>query len=204
MSDHPSALLQQHLDRLRAGDPGARNALLEHAAERLRRLTRKMLGGFPRVGRWEDADDVGQNAALRLWRSLHEVTPPTVRDFYRLAALHIRRELLDLARHYYGPQGLGAHHDTVPPQGESAPGAGRRADPLDAGQTTHDPGRLAAWTDFHRKVEALPGEEREVFDLLYYQGLSQPEAAAVLGVSESTVKRRWQSARLALHEALEG
>jgi DNA-directed RNA polymerase specialized sigma24 family protein len=41
-------------------------------------------------------------------------------------------------------------------------------------------------------------------DLLFYQGLQQAEAAAVLGVSERTVKRRWQSARLALHEALGG
>jgi RNA polymerase sigma-70 factor (ECF subfamily) len=200
MSDQPSALLQQHLDRLRAGDAAARNALLEHAGERLRRLTRKMLSDFPRVGRWEDADDILQNAALRLWRSLQEVTPPTVRDFYRLAALHIRRELLDLARHYYGPLGLGANYDTVAPRDDSVAGGG----PLDAGQTTHDPGRLAAWTDFHRQVEALPDEEREVFDLLYYQGLAQPEAATLLGVSESTIKRRWQSARLKLHDALGG
>ena len=41
-------------------------------------------------------------------------------------------------------------------------------------------------------------------DLLYYQGLTQAEAAEVLGVSERTVKRRWQAARLALHDALGG
>ncbi|MBL8798147.1 MAG: helix-turn-helix domain-containing protein, partial [Planctomycetia bacterium] len=42
------------------------------------------------------------------------------------------------------------------------------------------------------------------FDLLFYQGLSQAEAAALLNVSERTVKRRWQSARLQLHDALGG
>jgi RNA polymerase sigma-70 factor (ECF subfamily) len=66
------------------------------------------------------------------------------------------------------------------------------------------PDRLAAWAEFHRRAEGLPPEEREVFDLLWYQGLSQAEAAAVLGVSDRTAKRRWQAARLRLHEALNG
>jgi RNA polymerase sigma factor (sigma-70 family) len=54
------------------------------------------------------------------------------------------------------------------------------------------------------EVERLPDEEREIFDLLWYQGLSQAEAAALLHVSERTIKRRWQAARLKLHEALQG
>jgi RNA polymerase sigma factor (sigma-70 family) len=66
------------------------------------------------------------------------------------------------------------------------------------------PDRLAAWTEFHEQVERLPEEEREVFSLLWYKGLSQAEAAEVLGVSDRTIKRRWQSARLHLHEALGG
>lgn len=42
----------------------------------------------------------------------------------------------------------------------------------------------------------------EVFSLLWYEGLSQEEAAALLGVSLRTVKRRWQSARLKIAEAM--
>jgi RNA polymerase sigma factor (sigma-70 family) len=53
-------------------------------------------------------------------------------------------------------------------------------------------------------VDALPAEEREVFDLVWFQGLSQPQAAALLGVSEATLKRRWWSARQRLHGALKG
>ncbi len=87
-----------------------------------------------------------------------------------------------------------------------APAIGTRLPPDPAGsrRSFYDPGRLAEWTGFHAQVEALPEEEREVFDLLFYQGLPQAEAAAVLGVSERTIKRRWQAARLALHEALGG
>jgi len=53
-------------------------------------------------------------------------------------------------------------------------------------------------------VEALPDDEKEVFDLLWYQELTQAEAAALLNVSERTIKRRWASARLRLHEILGG
>ena len=66
----------------------------------------------------------------------------------------------------------------------------------EASDLTHEPSRLAVWTEFHRQVADLPEEDREVFDLLWYQGLTQAEAAAVLGISERTVSRRWISARL--------
>ncbi len=40
------------------------------ACERLTRLARKMLKDFGRVRRWEETDDVVQNALLRLYRTL--------------------------------------------------------------------------------------------------------------------------------------
>jgi DNA-directed RNA polymerase specialized sigma24 family protein len=48
----------------------------------------------------------------------------------------------------------------------------------------------------------LPTEEREVFDLLWYQELSHGEAAAVLGISERILRRRWLAARQRLHQLL--
>ena len=66
------------------------------------------------------------------------------------------------------------------------------------------PDRLALWTEFHEQVNRLPEEQREVFDLIWYQGLSFTEAAAVLGVAARTVTRRWHSALLAVHDALDG
>jgi RNA polymerase sigma-70 factor (ECF subfamily) len=197
MSQHEgSTQIQRCIDRLRSGDATARDELLAHAVDRLTRLTRKMLRDFPGVRRWEETDDVLQNAVLRLCRALEEVQPTTTADFFRLAAAQIRRELLDLARRYFGPQGPGAHQASVAGTGIEPSGGPNPED------TTRDPDRLAAWTDFHRAVEALPGEEREVFDLLFYQGLSQAEAAAALDVSGRTIKRRWQAARLDLSRNL--
>ncbi len=54
----------------------------------------------------------------------------------------------------------------------------------------------------HEQVERLPPEEREVFDLCWYHDLTQEEAAAALGVSVRTIKRRWLRARLRLQELL--
>jgi RNA polymerase sigma-70 factor (ECF subfamily) len=41
-----------------------------------------------------------------------------------------------------------------------------------------------------RAIDELPEEEREVFDLVRVQGITQTEVAGVLGVSAATVKRR--------------
>src|SRR5204862_2255254 len=139
--------------------------LLNCACARLTQLTRKMLRDYTRLRRWEQTDDVFQSAAVRLYRTLGDVQPATAADFYRLAALNIRRELLDLARHYYGPQGLGAHYASV------AGGSEQSTPAFDQPASEDDPGRLAAWTAFHTQVENLPAEEKEVFDLLWYQEL---------------------------------
>ena len=194
-------IIQGCLDRIRAGDESARQDLLQCVCGRLERLTRKMLGSWPRVHRWEETGDVMQNSLVRLSRSLVEAKPARAVDFFRLAALHIRRELCDLAKHYYGPRGIGASHATVAwkPPCDSQSTDSTAWEPLGAEE---DPANLAAWAEFHDQVERLPEEDREVFDLLWYQELSQAVAAELLGVSERTVKRRWAAARLRLHKVL--
>jgi RNA polymerase sigma-70 factor (ECF subfamily) len=196
-----AANLQAWIDRLQSGDQAARDELLAHACERLRRLTRKMLRGFDGVRRWEQTDDVLQNALLRLWTALRQVTPRSVSEFCGLAALQIRRELLDLARQHFGPEGQGAHHASHA-ETDGSPGAAP-AGP-EGPDTTYEPSRLAVWSEFHQQVEALPADERDVFDLVWYQGLTQDKAAALLGISEATLKRRWLSARRRLHQVLKG
>jgi RNA polymerase sigma-70 factor (ECF subfamily) len=192
MGDRDTLHLQRCLERLGQGDESARKDLLEGACERLVRLAHVMFRDYPRLRRWEETGDVLQNALIRLDRALKTVCPPTLRDFYRLATLEIRRELLDLVRHHFGPRGEAGRHQS----GSLL---------LDrAGTDTLDVSRLASWSEFHRQVEALPAEEREVFDLLWYQGLGHTEAAGILDVAPRTVKRRWQSACLKLHEALGG
>src|SRR4051812_14127242 len=167
MIDSPSqqALIQQLLPRAVAGDEDAIDALLRHNCERLTSLTRRMLGDFRRVRRWTETADVLQNALLRLVSALREVKPQTSREFLALATLQIRRELLDLARKFFGPQGMGANQDSAAALG--SPGAR----PEDKADLSHEPSSLAQWSELHQQIDALPDEAREVVGLLFYQGL---------------------------------
>jgi RNA polymerase sigma-70 factor (ECF subfamily) len=185
------SMMQQLLPRAVAGDDAAIDALLRHCGERLTLLTRRMLGDFQRVRRWAETDDVLQNALVRLVAAMRSVKPTTSRDFLALATLQIRRELLDLARRYYGPEGIGANHDSQ--------GRDEARMPVDKSDVRHEPSSLAQWTELHEQIGALPEEERDVVGLLFYQGLTQTEAAEVLGISLRTLQRRWHDALCKLH-----
>src|SRR5262249_38286877 len=128
---------------------------------------------------------------------LEHIQPATARDFFALSAEHVRRELVDLARHFFGPRGLGTKH--------ASDGAGHaNGSPRhDAASDSSEPAHLLAWSEFHEQVSHLPPEQREVVDLLYYQELPQAEAAQLLGVNTRTVQRRWHDALLALHDILQ-
>ena len=79
---------------------------------------------------------------------------------------------------------------------------GNHVPPYEDANSTYNPERLASWREFHQRVEGLPEAEREVFELLWYQSLTQAEVAGILGISVPTVKRRWLTARLQLQERL--
>lgn len=176
------------------GDPAAKELLLHHACDRLLRLTRKMFHSRPDLRRWMQTDDVFQNSLIRLHRALAAVEVTSVRHFFNLATVQIRRELIDLGRLYYGPYGLGRNHHTDHQAADEKGGA--------LHQVAEAPGNLAEWTEFHERVERLPEEDREVVDLLFYEGVSQEEAADLLGCSVRTIRRRWQDARFRLYEGL--
>jgi RNA polymerase sigma-70 factor (ECF subfamily) len=190
VSENPSALCHW-LDRLRDGDPAARNEVIRHSRERLRLLTHQMLRNYPGVGKLEDTSDVLQNVLIRLDRALGVVPLESPRDFLRLATATIRRELIDLARHYLGPEGEGAHLDPA-------------ATVLDRPDRRNDPYRLALWREVHTKIETLNPDHRELFELLYYQGLTQAQAIDLLGLPRRSLQRRWQAARLELMSRLGG
>ncbi|MDO7713555.1 MAG: ECF-type sigma factor, partial [Pirellulales bacterium] len=60
------------------------------------------------------------------------------------------------------------------------------------------------WTHFHQAVEMLPGEQKEVFQLVWYLGADQKTIAALVGCSVRTVKTRWRGARESIRATLNG
>lgn len=198
-----SRRLQPLLDRLQAGDDTARNDLINLTYDRFRSLAGKVLqSGFTRLKRWEDSTDVVNEAAMRLWESLAEVKPKTPREFLGLGAVQIRRQLLDLSRKYFGRKTKDGSPAATP---ERSPTQAQEIGEYDAGAgDTWDPASLAIWTELHEHIARLPDDERETADLIIYQGLTQEDAAEVIGVDKSTVKRRFRSVRRKLARAMNG
>jgi RNA polymerase sigma factor (sigma-70 family) len=193
MASDESVELQALLDRLRAGDREARRLVLARACERLRRLAGRMMhGSFPEVARRHELDSVVHETWMRLLQALDKSEPPTVADFFRLAAHKFRQVLLDMAqgerrRAQREVLGLsGAEGDGSPP----------------GGITTYDPARLALWTEFHEKVATLTDQERAVFEMHYYLELPQAEIARVLELHPRKVSYLWISATEKLGEEL--
>jgi RNA polymerase sigma-70 factor (ECF subfamily) len=135
----------------------------------------------------------------RLSRALESVPPASVAEFFQLASRQMRWELLDLVQRYYGLEEPGGKQALTGVEESS------QSTPLEEVSTdTYNPPDLAFWTEFHQAVEALPDKDRQVFELLWYQELTQGEAASILQVAESTIRRHWLSARRRLGKFLRG
>lgn len=200
MQGSTTQLYQSLLDLAAKGESTAYGQLIARASERLLKLTRRMLRRYPQLRRWEQTDDVFQNAAIRLHRSLQNLKPDSVRDFMGLATLEIRRSLIDLIRHHFGPHGAAGKHQS----GVAADGSNENGFLKNVQESTGEPDSMEAWSEFHEVVGRLPDAEREVFQLVWYGGLEQREIADLLKISLSTVQRRLYRARHLIITALHG
>ena len=189
--------LEACVDRLEQGDAAARDDLVTFACNRMEQIARRMLRKFPNVRRWDETGDVVQNAAIRLYRSLGNITPRDAKGFLGLAAVQIRRELIDLARKYAGPESHPANCETNFHRLDGE----YRAKVDDAPDTAESREQLSRWSALHEAAENLPPEEKELFDLVWYMGLDQQEAANMLGCSVRTIKRRWDSVKQLMRRA---
>ena len=195
MHDDSSVELQGLLERLRQGDREARRLLLERSCERLRRLAGRMLhGSFPELARRHEVDSVVHETWVRLLQALDKTEPPTVADFFRLAAHKFRQVLLDMVQ----SERRRAQREVLGLSGEDGQGSASTA-----ASATCDPARLALWTEFHEKVAALSEQERAVFEMHYYLDLPQAEIARVLELHPRKVSYLWIAATEKLGEGLD-
>lgn len=193
MDDEPTTAAVQRLLNALAEDtppePIVRE-LLDRAARRLQLLCAAQLHrSYPRLTQPPlnlQTDELLGGVVAGLIAAMRKVRPRTVREFFGLAAQHMRWQLNDLARLLDEQSAVLALDDggvPSPPSGGSTltPNARRMLEAIDG----------------------LPDDEREAFNLIRVQGLTYPEAAGVLGVSVKTVQRRLNRARLLLAEELD-
>jgi RNA polymerase sigma-70 factor (ECF subfamily) len=177
--EHTTTAVQRYLDDL-AGDSPAEpvvRALLSRAVHRLHHLCATLLYcSYPRLTQPPvnlQADEMLGAVVERLLKALRVARPATARQFFALACQHRRWELNDLARRLdEQPAAVELCDESVPAPASS-----------DTGLTPDGRRILAA-------IDGLPEGEREVFDLVRIQGMSQTEAAQMLKVSVMTVNRR--------------
>jgi RNA polymerase sigma-70 factor (ECF subfamily) len=182
---------------MRAGDPTAKNDVLKTAQRKLEVIAQRMLHKSPSVRRWAETVDLLQEAMFKLSQAMDKISVADTRAFLGLATTIINRQLIDLARHYKGPRGIGANHASDQPR-DGQPAR------YEVGARDEDPAELEKWTALHAAVEMLEYEEREVFGLKFYHNWSTAQVAELLGVSEKTVGRRLKDALESLKKALGG
>ena len=71
-----------------------------------------------------------------------------------------------------------------------------REQPATVDPTEHD--------EVRAHIAALPGIDREIIELVYWEGFSLVEVAGILGMRQPTVRSRHARARATLRAALEG
>jgi RNA polymerase sigma-70 factor (ECF subfamily) len=190
--EQTTVVVQRYLDALAGGAPAepVLRALLDRAVRRLHQLCAALLHrSYPRLTRPPlnlHADELLGAVVERLLKALREAHPGNVRQFFALAGRHLRWELNDMARRLEEqPAAVELHEGQVPASGGS-----------DSGLTPDARRMLEA-------IDCLPEDEREAFDLVRIQGLTQAEAAEVLGVSAMTVNRRLNRSLLLLAKELD-
>lgn len=180
-----------------AGDAAACEEAVGIVATRMRHFAHRMLRSFRSVRRWDDTDDIVQNAAIRFLRALQEVTPESASHLVNLATLQIRREIFDLARKHRGPESLASNHqsNSVLVEGDAVLHVEAAGDPHATAES------IDRWTAFHEAASRLPPEERRIFELAWFLGADQAEVARHIGCSVRTVKRRWEEIKVFLRDA---
>lgn len=188
------------------GDVAARQRLLEVTRDRLMRHARRHLHGrHARLEPFEQTDDVVQQLYVkilqnqdRFWVNARGEPVHTLAEFFGHTSAWLRDVLCDLLRRSCG---RGGNRPALLPLDGSWSSGGAGFEP---GSRTADAEQVQRWTEFHEAAARLPDDLRSVFDLLWYQGLTQAEAAALLDVAVPTVKLRWMKARLQVQQALGG
>jgi RNA polymerase sigma factor (TIGR02999 family) len=174
------------LQRIDEGDPHAAEELLPQVYEELRTLAAQRLAR-------ENAGQTLQATALvhEVWLRLGGDAQPEWRNraqFFAAAAEAMRRILIDRARRKKCLR-HGGGRERVPLEG------------LDLAASLDDEQLLGLHEALDRLAEH-DAAKAEVVKLRFFAGLTNEQAAKVLGVSEPTVKRHWAYARAWLYREM--
>lgn len=166
------------------GDRAAAERLFTQVYAELRRMAASLLGD--RAARTLQPTALVNEAVIKLYGAAPAFENRA--HFFGAAARAMRQVLVDHARRHYADKR----------------GGGQTLEALDAavGIAIGDAAELIALDAALAKLEALDPRAVRVVELRYFAGLSNDEAAAVLGQHPSSTYREWQHARAWLRREL--
>jgi RNA polymerase sigma factor (TIGR02999 family) len=186
--DEPRHDVTLLLSRWRGGDDQALDQLVSLVYNELRRLA----GRYPNhesAGQTLQTHDLIHEAFLRLIGQRH-VDWQNRAHFFGIAAQMMRRILTDHARRRsYGKHGGGVRRVVL----DDAPDVAARTD-----------AEIVAVDEALVELNEVDGELARIVELRFFGGLEHDEIAAVLGVSNATVRRRFRIAKAWLYRRLSG
>jgi RNA polymerase sigma-70 factor (ECF subfamily) len=185
--DQPSHDVTQLLHDWSDGDKSAAERLMPLVYDELRRLAGAYL-------QRERSDHTLQPTALVNEAYLRLVDQSRVswqnrQHFFGIAAQLMRRVLVDHAREHAAEKRGGLRHKVS--LDEANISTGERA------------AELVALDEALTKLTKIFPRKGRVVELRFFGGLSVEETAEVLGISDKTVMREWQSAKLWLYRELD-
>jgi RNA polymerase sigma factor (TIGR02999 family) len=169
-----------------AGEPVDMGELLPLVYGQLHAIAARHMAG-ERAGHTLQATALVHEAYLRLLGT-EPLAFPSKAHFFAAAAEAMRRILIDHAR----------------AKRSAKRGGGRTGLPLDALELARrdDPGEILSVDEALSRLEEQDRRLADLVKLRFFAGLSEAEIAAVLGVTERTVRRDWVLARAWLTRAL--
>ena len=149
--------------RIAAGDEQAFEGLLGRHLDRIHHYLQRL------TGREADSDDLAQETFIRVWLKAGSFRPGRVR-----VTTWLHRIAHNVAVDHLRKAGSATRIEAEPPSDEAGPVALR--------QQAEERQRL------HGALGALPERQRSAVLLRHQQGLSNPDVAAVLGISVRAVE----------------
>ncbi|MBI1346640.1 sigma-70 family RNA polymerase sigma factor [bacterium] len=180
----------QILRAIEDGDALAADKMLPLVYEELRKLAATHLANEGQ-GQTLQPTALVHEAYLRLTAGTNPGQWKNRGHFFSAAALAIRRILIENARR----------------KGRQKRGGGLAREELDYGALAMCPEPkedLLALDEALKKLSELDARAAELVQLLYFAGLTLPEAASTLGISPRTASRLWAFSRAWLRDEIEG
>lgn len=171
------------LEQWRGGRAEALDELLPLVYDELRKLAASRMRGERQAHTLQTTALVHETYLRMVGKSRVQIRDRA--HFFAVAAQAMRRVLIDHARSHRAKK-----RDPA------------QALPIEIGQVSIESEELLLLDLALERLQALDPRQGRVVELRYFGGLTAPEVAEVLGVSEATVNREWRSAKLWLRREM--